>query len=157
MSTDLYDDYDEPQMQPPAPAIRAKKQITEKQKKARIANLAAGRAKAAANKLARKQGKPIDDEFESESSSDEDIVITKQPKQKQQKHSAVPHYDQLRQEMADIKMAVGGLLDFNKKMYKKDKRRPRPPAVVVNVPPTGEPTKQSNNSYLDEMRRRLMS
>lgn len=139
---DLYDDEATEIEVPKLPTKKSKKAITEKQRQARIANLAAGRAKRMENLKAKKA--PIeydldsdDDDDEDESSDDDEFVLSKKKKKpvvKKVKSAGVPAPD-LRNELQELR----GMMYKMAKQQKKAKPKQGGNKIVVL------PAQQSNS------------
>lgn len=115
---------------PIAPTKKPRKPITEKQRQARIKNLAAGREKRLANVQAKK--KPIQEyDIDSDDSSDDDeFVLSKKKKGGSKPVAPKEPAGDLKGEMQELR----GMMFQLAKQQKKQKARPASNKIVV-IPP----------------------
>jgi len=143
---------DDVQQVDPAPK-RTRKAITEKQRQARIRNLAEGRKKRMENLAKKKTKYPIKDDDESDTDGEEsesdgedvEFVVTKNRKVQKEEPKAKPHHKERKDpDSAKVREEIETLKQNFGKLAKKKKRSSRPVKEQnFYITPTAPPAKAS--------------
>jgi hypothetical protein len=168
-------------MQEEKPSLKpVKRQMTEKQKAARLANLEAGRNKRKEMIKQKKEQTEYDlsseDSYDTESDSDDAFIISKKKKASKRGKSLVKkprsrrdlieskdvgfHDNHLQGEVNELKSMVAMLANMQKKQTKRKPSKKSGGTKIVVLPqnqPNAPPVRSINDTMLDSLRKSLFS